>query len=71
MGSNLAAAFAGPVRLDSNDKWFNNPQYRITISKPTRVFISLMQPDDRISKRGYIPCNFLVVRSRVSLNLIN
>lgn len=50
--------------MDSNDRWFNNPQYRLTVSKPTRVFISLMQPDDRISKKPYIPCNFLVVRTR-------
>ena len=70
MGNNLATQLAGGVRLDSNDKWFNNPQYRITITKPTRVFISLMQPDERISKKGYIPCNFLVVRSRVGYWII-
>ena len=35
----------GGVKMDSNDKWFNNPQYRVTVTKPTRMFISLMQPD--------------------------
>ena len=58
----------GGVKMDSNDKWFNNPQYRVTVTKPTRMFISLMQPDERVSDKSYIPCNFLVVKSKVRAN---
>ena len=28
--------------IDTNDKWFNNPQYRLTVKKKTTVIISLM-----------------------------
>lgn len=28
--------------LDTNDKWFNNPQYRLSVTKKTNVIISLM-----------------------------
>jgi len=50
------------VHLDSNDKWFNNPQYRLSVTKKTTVIISLMQEDFWISSKPYIPVNFLVVR---------
>lgn len=50
------------VHLDTDDKWFNNPQYRLTVSKKTQVIISLMQEDINISGKPYIPVNFLVVR---------
>ena len=49
-------------KQDSNDRWFNNPQYRITVFKKTQVIFSLMQEDEKISKRPYIPVNFMVVR---------
>jgi hypothetical protein len=50
------------VKLDTNDRWFNNPQFRISVSKRTNMIISLMQEDEKISKRPYIPVNFIVVR---------
>lgn len=50
------------IKVDTNDKWFNNPQFRISVSKKTNLIISLMQEDEKISKRSYIPVNFLVVR---------
>lgn len=34
----------------------------MTVYKKTQVIISLMQEDEKISKRPYIPVNFLVVR---------
>ena len=37
------------VHLDTDDKWFNNPQYRLTVQKKTQVIISLMQEDIAIS----------------------
>ena len=53
---------ATPVKMDTNDRWFNNPQYRITVTKKTNMIFSLMQEDEKISKKPYIPVNFLVVR---------
>lgn len=50
------------VKLDTNDRWFNNPQFRISVTKKTQLIISLMQEDEKISKRPYIPVNFMVVR---------
>lgn len=50
------------TQLDTNDKWFNNPQFRLSVTKKTQVYISLMQEDEKISKKPYIPVNFLVVR---------
>jgi hypothetical protein len=50
------------TQLDTNDKWFNNPQFRISVQKKTQVYISLMQEDEKISKKPYTPVNFLVVR---------
>ncbi len=44
--------------MDTNDRWFNNPQYRITVTKKTQIIISLMQEDEKISTRKYIPVNF-------------
>jgi len=55
-------ASGGNVHFDTNDKWFNNPQYRLSVYKKTQVYISLMQEDEKISGRQYIPVNFLVVR---------
>lgn len=48
--------------MDTNDRWFNNPQYRLTVTKKTQVIISLMQEDQITSKKPYIPVNFLLVR---------
>jgi hypothetical protein len=50
------------TQLDTNDKWFNNPQFRLTVYKKTQVYISLMQEDEKISNKPYIPVNFMVVR---------
>lgn len=52
------------VHLDTNDKWFNNPQYRLTVTKKTQVIISLMQEDFALTQKNYIIVNFLVVRVR-------
>jgi hypothetical protein len=30
------------VEFDTNDRWFNNPQYRLSVTKKTQVIISLM-----------------------------
>eukprot|EP00358_Blepharisma_japonicum_P003985 CAMPEP_0202954634 /NCGR_PEP_ID=MMETSP1395-20130829/50989_1 /ASSEMBLY_ACC=CAM_ASM_000871 /TAXON_ID=5961 /ORGANISM="Blepharisma japonicum, Strain Stock R1072" /LENGTH=283 /DNA_ID=CAMNT_0049670317 /DNA_START=1094 /DNA_END=1945 /DNA_ORIENTATION=- len=51
------------IKMDSDDKWFNNPQYRVTVKKKTHVFISLMQADQKLSEKPYLPCNFLVIKT--------
>jgi calpain len=33
------------TRVDSDDCWFNNPQYRIKVNQPTRLIIDLSQID--------------------------
>lgn len=33
----------GQTQLDSDDGWFNNPQFRIKISRPTKFFMTLSQ----------------------------
>ena len=49
--------------IDTNDKWFNNPQYRLTVHKKTTVIISLMQEDVNTPQgKPYISVNFMVVR---------
>lgn len=50
----------GHVVQDTNDKWFNNPQYRVSVKKKSQVYISLMQEDDK----AYTAVNFLVVRTK-------
>ena len=52
------------MHLDTNNRWFNNPQYRLSVTKKTQVIISLMQEDFALSNKPYIPVNFLVVRVR-------
>ena len=49
-------------KTDTNHKWFNNPQFRLSVTKKTNLIMSIMQEDEKISKRQYIPINFLVVR---------
>jgi len=51
-----------PAKNDSNDRWFNNPQFRLSVTKRTNLIISLMQEDEKVSKKPYIPVNFLIVR---------
>ena len=54
------------VRLDSDDKWFNNPQIRLTITRPVKnMYISLVQPDTKISKLPYVPCSFYLFKAKV------
>ena len=51
--------------LDSDDKWFNNPQIRFTITRTVRtMYISLTQPDCKISKLKYAPCGFCLFKTK-------
>ena len=53
------------LQLDTDEKWFNNPQFRIKVTKETKVYLSLMQEDEKISEQKYIQCNFMVVVNKV------
>ncbi len=52
------------AKVDTNDKWFNNPQYRFTVKKKTQIYISLMQEDERKTGKQYKAVNFLVARTK-------
>jgi hypothetical protein len=53
------------TKLDSDDKWFNNPQYRIQISEPTKVVFDLSQIDTTVVGRenSYYNIGFSVFRT--------
>jgi hypothetical protein len=52
-------------RIDSDDKWFNNPQIRFSVKTSVKTFIvSLMQADAKISKMAYAPCSFYVFKTK-------
>lgn len=52
-------------RMDSDDKWFNNPQIRFTIKKSVKsMIISLMQADCKIAKLPYAPCSFFLFKTK-------
>merc|ERR1711988_1383515 len=42
------------VDLDTDDKWFNNPQFRIRVYKKTKLIISLMQEDQKKKSRIWV-----------------
>lgn len=52
------------MQLDTDDRWFNNPQYRLKVTKDTKVYISLMLEDERLTGVPYIPYNFMVVATK-------
>jgi len=56
--------------MDSDDLWFNNPQYRLTVKRRTQLFISLMQADEKTSNKPYVPVNFLVIKTKDRRNRI-
>jgi len=51
--------------MDSDEKWFNNPQIRFTITKSIKtLYISLMQPDAKNYKDPYAPCSFHIFKTK-------
>lgn len=58
------------LQLDTDDKWFNNPQFRIKIFKETKMYISLMLEDQKLSKQNYVKCDFMVIHNKVKNNRI-
>jgi calpain, invertebrate len=57
------------VKFDTDERWFNNPQFRITVNKPVKsIIISLMQADEKMTGHSYVPCDFLIIRAKVKPN---
>lgn len=50
--------------MESDDRWFNNPQYRIKVTKDTKLYISLMQEDEKISGQSYAPVSFMIATTK-------
>lgn len=46
---------------ESDDRWFLNPQYKLEIKPNTKLIISLMQEDERLSGQAYQNCNFMIM----------
>lgn len=60
------------IKLDTDHKWFNNPQYRIKVSSKTKIVVSLMQRDYRETngENNYEPVDFILVKARQKNNRI-
>mmetsp|Transcript_7872 Transcript_7872/g.15225 ORF Transcript_7872/g.15225 Transcript_7872/m.15225 type:complete len:1014 (-) Transcript_7872:50-3091(-) len=56
--------------FDSDDKWFNNPQFRVSVTRRTQLFVSLMQADEKLTKKPYFPVNFLILKTKDKKNRI-
>jgi hypothetical protein len=50
---------------DSEDRWFLNPQYKVEMKPTTKLIITLLQSDEKISKIPYQKCNFMILMTRV------
>jgi hypothetical protein len=56
--------------MESDERWFNNPQYRLVVKRRTQLFVSLMQADEKTSNQKYVPVNFLLIRTTDRRNRI-
>jgi calpain, invertebrate len=52
------------LQPESDDRWFNNPQFRIKIHKDTKIYISLMLEDESLSGQPYVPCGYMLAASK-------
>ncbi len=48
------------VITDTEDRWFLNPQYKLELRPGNKLIISLMQEDERLSRKSYQQCNFIM-----------
>lgn len=60
------------TQMDSDDSWFNNPQYRVKVSKKTKLHISLIQQDNTASgeERSYTSVDFYVIQNLSGLQRV-
>lgn len=52
------------IITDSEDRWFLNPQYKLEIKAGSKLLISLMQEDEKISGTKYKKCNFMIILTK-------
>lgn len=52
------------VQPESDDRWFNNPQFRLKVTKDTRLYVSLMLEDEKVSGQPYVGCGFMVAAAK-------
>jgi hypothetical protein len=52
---------------DSEDRWFMNPQYKIHLKPGTKLIISLMQENEKLTKKVFEKVNFAIIISKVIL----
>ena len=52
------------VMTDSDDRWFLNPQYKVHLKPGNKLIISLMQENEKISKKNYEKVNFVIMLTR-------
>jgi len=58
------------IQSNTDDHWFNNPQFRIKIGSKAKLVVSLMQEDTKLTYKPYVPCNFMVIRTNDRKNRI-
>lgn len=49
---------------ESDDRWFNNPQFRVKVTKDTKIYMSLMLEDEKISGQPYVSCGFMIAATK-------
>ena len=61
----IAKVVYNPIKrntiIDTEDRFFLNPQYKIEITPGTRLNISLMQEDKKIQENNYLSVAFLLI----------
>ncbi|CAD8158986.1 unnamed protein product [Paramecium octaurelia] len=58
------------IQVDTDEKWFNNPQYKIKVHKETKLYLSLMLEDEKITQQPYVACNLMVIANKARLSRI-
>ncbi len=52
------------VMADSDDRWFLNPQFKVHLKPGNKLIISLMQENEKISRKNYERVNFVIMLTR-------
>lgn len=52
------------IMADSDDRWFLNPQYKVHLKPGNKLIISLMQENEKISRKNYERVNFVIMLTR-------
>ena len=49
---------------DTEDRWFLNPQFKLELRPGLKIITSLMQEDERLSRKPYQKCNMMIIASK-------